>query len=145
MKPSGVAQFHTTLAAQLTRPWKKYRDGTLFYGQFKSGLRRHPANTKLGNKNFYKGTGAAGMGRNTSTGRHVMLWQRVRTYVVPESLQTTPLLPLVSQKTPELKNHFQGYRNGATDGRLVLDKIKEYVQHDKVDTDLKETKYLERG
>lgn len=78
-----------TQVNQLLRPWKTYKDGTLFYGSSKTGSNRHPLTTKQGNKNFYKGVRASGNGSHTPTGRFTIHFNKVRTYVVPAGLSNT--------------------------------------------------------
>lgn len=121
MKPSPIAQ--------LLRPWRKYRDGTPFYGWTKTGNKRWSLTTKQGNKNFYKGTGSSGIGRWTTRGRYIINWDKVRTYVVPSGLNETSLKPLVCSKTPMLTHSFKGYDKGAIDGKLYLQKVKEYIEY----------------
>ena len=38
-----------------------FRDGTLYYGQLKSGSKRHALTGKQGNKHYYKGTRSTGI------------------------------------------------------------------------------------
>lgn len=73
----------------LLRPWKTFKDGTLFYGIQKTGSNRHPLTSKQGNKNFYKGTRSSGVGSHTQYGGYSIKWEKVRTYVVPASLSNT--------------------------------------------------------
>lgn len=47
MKGSPISQFSKTSINALTRPWKKYRDGELFYGLSKVGNKRVPLTTNL--------------------------------------------------------------------------------------------------
>jgi large subunit ribosomal protein L41 len=61
----------------------------------------------------------------------------VRTFVTPDDL-STPLKPLVSANIPVPKNTFKGY-TGITDGRLWLDKVKEYVEHGEVNFEVTNT------
>lgn len=118
--------FHSSASALLRRPWKTYKDGTLFYGQSKSGNKRVPLSTKQGNKNYYKGTRSSSIGRLSDKGKYMIDYNRVRTFVPPADM-ATPLKPLVSASVPVPKNTFRGY-TGVTDGRLWLDKVKEYVE-----------------
>lgn len=118
-----------TQVAQLLRPWKKYPDGTPFYGWGKTGTKRWPLGTKQGNKNFYKGTGSSGIGRWTRKGRYLINWGKVRTYVVPSALNDTALKPLVCETTPMVRHHFKGYEKGAVDGKLYLQKVREYIEY----------------
>ena len=120
-----VRHFHSTPQTLLRRPWKTYKDGTLFYGQSKAGNKRLPLSTKQGNKNFYKGTRSSGIGHLNNVGTYDINYNRVRTFVVPEDM-STPLKPLVSPSVPIPKNTFKGY-TGITDGRLWLNQIKEYI------------------
>lgn len=76
------------------RPWKTFKDGTLFYGTSKTGSKRHPLTSKQGNKNFYKGTRSSGVGQHTSTGKYTIHWDKVRTYVVPAGLSNTDVSKL---------------------------------------------------
>ncbi|KAK9462710.1 mitochondrial 54S ribosomal protein mL41 [Lipomyces oligophaga] len=81
--------------------------------------------TKDGNKNFYKGTGSANMGRHTSHGKYIIDYRKVRTYVVPPSLEECKLTPYMPNTLPPLRNNFQGY-TGAKDGAWYIDKYKQY-------------------
>lgn len=135
--------FHLSALLSLRRPWKTYRDGTLFYGDTKTGSKRHALTTKDGNKNFYKGTGSSSIGRHTKHGKYVINWDKVRTFVVPETLEETTLKPYVSSNVPELKHSFKGYK-GPQDPELFLTKLKEFINNGKVDSMVSET-YVERG
>lgn len=120
MKPSGVQL--------LLRPWKKFRTREPFYGLTKSGNKRWSLSTKQGNKNFYKGTGSTGIGRWTNFGRYQVNWEKVRTFVVPADLNSSDLKPLVDPTTPNIKNHYQGYK-GPCDPKLHLQKVMEFVEY----------------
>jgi large subunit ribosomal protein L41 len=126
MKPSSILQ--------LLRPWKPYKDGTLFYGLRKTGNKRWPLTTKQGNKNFYKGTRSSGIGRFTSRGRYLINWEKVRTYVVPSNVHTTDLKPFVCSTAPKIVNSYKGYKEGAIDGNLYLDKVKEFIEYGTVES-----------
>lgn len=146
MRATQILNFQQSPVASLLRPWKKHRDGTLFYGISKTGSRRHPLTTKKGNKNFYKGTRSSGIGRLTTTGRYVINWDKVRTFVVPTRFNKT-LKPLVSPNAPQIQNTYEGYEKGPLDPKLYFTKLREYVLYGKVETaesELKD-KYLERG
>lgn len=119
MKPTSARFFQQSQITQLTRPWKKYRDGTLFYGASKVGNKRVPLTTKDGNKSMYKGTRSSGIGRHTQYGGYKINWNRVRTYTVPKDFNTD-LKPLLSHNLPELKHQFSGYQKGYTDPKLAL-------------------------
>lgn len=125
MKPTGILQ--------LLRPWKPYKDGTLFYGVRKTGNKRWPLTTKQGNKNFYKGTRSTGIGRWTSRGRYIINWDKVRTYVVPSNVHSTELKPFVCATAPKIVNTFEGYQYGAIDGKLYLQKVKEFIEYGTVE------------
>ena len=129
--------FHASAAQLLKRPWKTYKDGTLFYGQSKAGNKRLALSTKQGNKNYYKGTRSSGIGHMSDKGKYSINYSRVRTFVTPEDM-STPLKPLVSANIPVPKNTFKGY-TGITDGRLWLDKVKEYVEHGEVNFEVTNT------
>lgn len=138
---TSTRSFHSSAASLLKRPWKTYKDGTLFYGQSKAGNKRLPLSTKQGNKNFYKGTRSSGIGHISDKGKYTINYNRVRTFVTPEDM-STPLKALVSKSVPVPKNTFKGY-TGATDGRLWLDKVKEYVETGEVKFVTTET-YVEK-
>ncbi|CAN6610225.1 large ribosomal subunit protein mL41 [Trichomonascus vanleenenianus] len=121
MKPSPITQ--------LLRPWQRYRNGLPFYGFGRKGNKRWPLTTKQGNKNFYKGTGSSGVGRWTTRGRYIISWEKVRTYVVPSGVSESPLKPLVCAKTTPTKNTFGGFPLGALDGKLYLQKVREYIRY----------------
>lgn len=133
--------FHSSTQSLLKRPWKTYKDGTLFYGQSKAGNKRLALSTKQGNKNFYKGTRSSGIGHISSKGTYNIDYARVRTFVTPADM-STPLKPLVSANTPVPKNTFKGY-TGATDGRLWLNNVKEYIENGDVKFEKTET-YIEK-
>lgn len=129
MKASQVSYFQLSISASLRRPWAKNKDGTLWYGQFKTGTKRHPLTTKQGNKTFYKGTRSAGYGKLNSAGHFIMDWSKVRTYVVPADLNTTELKPLVSPNTPQIWQVYKGYKDGAIDPELAWNNIKDFIEH----------------
>lgn len=118
-----------TQALGLLRPWQKHKGLELFYGVTKSGNKRWSLTTKQGNKNFYKGTNSTGVGRWTAKGQYRINWEKVRTYVVPRNLESTELRPFVCPTTPNIKNHFDGYKRGAIDGKLHLKKVMEFVKY----------------
>ncbi|VEU22120.1 DEKNAAC103130 [Brettanomyces naardenensis] len=143
MRASQVLAFKETAETCLRRPWKTYRDGTLFYGQSKAGNKRLPLSTKQGNKNYYKGTRSSSIGKFNQYGKYTINYEKVRTFVIPEDLDECVLRPLVSSLAPVPKNSFKGYE-GAADGRLYLDKVKEFIETGKVEFGRSET-YVERG
>lgn len=146
MRATQILNFQQSPVAALLRPWKKFRDGTLFYGIAKSGSRRHPLTTKKGNKNFYKGTRSSGIGKFTTKGRYIINWDKVRTFVVPTEFNAE-LKPLVSPNAPQIQNHYKSYEQGPLDPKLYFTKIREYVLYGNKETEeaaLKD-KYLERG
>ncbi|CAL9731728.1 large ribosomal subunit protein mL41 [Monosporozyma unispora] len=137
MKPSTVLQ--------LTRPWKKYRDGTLFYGLSKSGNNRTALTTKQGNKTMYKGTRSSGIGKHTKHGQYVIQWNKVNTFVVPKFVNLD-LKPLVSTNVPELKHEYTGYNKGPLDSKLYFSKLKQYIQQGNVQSEASDIAcYAERG
>lgn len=145
MKPIGVRQFSTTSADLLTRPWNKYRNGTLFYGLTKTGNKRIPLTTKQGNKTMYKGTRASGIGKHTKHGDYVINWQKVCTFVTPQ-YYNEDLKPLVSANVPELKHQFQGYPKGAQDTKLYFDKLMKYIKEGRVQSEASDVEcHIERG
>lgn len=140
MKPSGVQY--------LLRPWQTFKDGQLFYGLSKRGNRRWALSTKDGNKNYYKGTGSSGVGRWTTRGRYLVNWEKVRTYVVPSSLDSTMLRPLVCATAPKIRNSFKGYSEGPIDGKLYIQKLREFVKYgteEAPEAARNEKNYIERG
>lgn len=146
MRPTSFLQFQQSPVSLLVRPWKRERDGSLFYGLVKSGSKRHALTTKQGNKNFYKGTRSSGVGRHTNKNRYIINWEKVRTFVVPTVFNTS-LKPLVSPNAVQIVNDFKGYAKGPQDSALFFDKLKEYVYNGKVETDASKlrNKYIERG
>ncbi|CCH40985.1 54S ribosomal protein L27, mitochondrial [Wickerhamomyces ciferrii] len=146
MRATQILAFQQSPVAALVRPWKKFRDGTLFYGLTKTGSRRHPLTTKKGNKNFYKGTRSSGIGRLTTKARYVINWDKVRTFVVPKEYNFD-LKPLVSPNAPQIQNHYEGFQKGPLDPQLFYKKLREYVFYGKVETQESQLKegYLERG
>ncbi|GME88959.1 hypothetical protein B5S28_g4852 [[Candida] boidinii] len=143
MKATSVLSFHETVSSGLRRPWKTYRDGTLFYGLSKTGNKRLPLTTKQGNKNFYKGTRSSGIGKLDLFGTYKINYEKVRTFVVPQDLDSCPLKPLVSSNVPIPKQNFKGYKN-SMDGKLLLDKVKEFIETGEVKFPRSET-WVERG
>ncbi|KAK9376949.1 mitochondrial 54S ribosomal protein mL41 [Lipomyces chichibuensis] len=109
--------------------------------------RRNRLTTKNGNKDFYKGTGSANMGWHTKHGKYIIDYHKVRTYVVPEGLSTTKLAPYVSLRLPEVHNEFKGYKFGAYDGKLYIDKYKEYLIYgaDESPQSRRKENWVERG
>lgn len=144
MRPTQVTQFQASLTSALRRPWKPYKDGTLFYGSAKTGNKRVPLTGKQGNKNFYKGTRSTGVGSHTKHGGYVINYEKVRTFVVPANLSSCDLKPYVSSNVAEIKHQFKGYQRGAIDGNLYVDKLKEYVENGETEYPLSHN-YLERG
>ncbi|TID28548.1 hypothetical protein CANINC_002421 [Pichia inconspicua] len=129
--------FHSSTTTLLRRPWKTYKDGTLFYGQSKAGNKRLPLSTKQGNKNFYKGTRSSGIGHLDKWAKYEIDYNRVRTFVTPADM-STPLKPLVSSNVAIPKNTFKGF-TGPTDGRLWIEKVKEYIETGEVKIEKSET------
>lgn len=145
MRLTSVAFFQESSVRSLTRPWKKFRDGTLFYGLSKAGNRRTALTTKQGNKNMYKGTRSSGIGRHTKYGGYTINWDKVRTFIVPSNYNTD-LKPLLSHNLPELKHEFKGYQRGYLDSKLYFTKLKDYVRHGKIQSKATDIEcYVERG
>ncbi|CAI4056086.1 hypothetical protein SKDZ_02G3870 [Saccharomyces kudriavzevii ZP591] len=146
MKSSRVLQFSKSSISALTRPWKKYRDGELFYGLSKVGNKRVALTTKQGNKTMYKGTGASGIGRHTKFGGYMINWKKVRTYVTPD-IVNFELKPYVNANVPPLKHEFKGFSRGPLDPNLQLLKLKEYIISGKVQSQgaVDTSCYKERG
>ena len=137
MKPSTILQ--------LTRPWKKFRDGTLFYGLSKSGNNRIALTTKQRNKTMYKGTRSSGIGKHTKHGQYVIQWNKVNTFVVPKFVNLD-LKPLVSTNVPELKHEYVGYSKGPLDTKLYFDKLKQFIEQGSVQSDASNIAcYTKRG
>lgn len=134
-----------TLILQLTRPWKRYRDGTLFYGLSKAGNKRTALTTKQGNKTMYKGTRSSGIGSHTKHGRYVINWNKVNTFVVPKFVNMD-LKPLVCGNCNDLKHEFEGYTKGPLDPKLYFDKIRQYISMGDVPSEANDIKcHVERG
>ncbi|CEP64723.1 mitochondrial 54S ribosomal protein mL41 LALA0_S13e01574g [Lachancea lanzarotensis] len=145
MRPTLANLFRESPVSLLTRPWKKNRDGTLFYGVSKSGNRRTALTTKQGNKTLYKGTRSSRIGKHTRYGGYTINWAKVRTFVTPMNFNSE-LKPLVSHNVPELKHSFQGYQKGALDAQLYFQKLRNYVNEGKVQSEASDVKcYVERG
>ncbi len=65
-------------------------------GKFgRRSLRRSIMNSKMGNKNFYKGRGASNEGTHTNKGAYVVRPERLMRIVAPVNLATTLLRPYV--------------------------------------------------
>lgn len=128
MRASQVLSFHSTVSSSLRRPWQTFRDGTLFYGQLKTGTKRHPITTKQGNKDFYKGTRSSGIGSLDSRGRYHVNRNKVRTYVVPEGLHKTELKALVSPKSPQFQQKVIGYSDQFKTPELAFHNAKSFIE-----------------
>lgn len=139
MRPS-VVQY-------LLRPWKKYKDGTPFKASIDKGTRRWQLTTKDGKRDMYKGTGSSGVGRWSRKGRYLIAWNKVRTYVVPRGLEATDLKPLVCVTAPPICHTFKGYDKGAVDGKLYVQKIKEFIEYgtNEAPDSLRDDSFTERG
>lgn len=146
MRTSAVLHFQHSATASLRRPWQTFRDGQIFYGITKTGSKRHPLTTKEGNKHFYKGTRSTGYGRLNKAGQYIVDWLKVRTYVVPADLSSTPLRPLVSSNTPQVRQTFEGYTDGFKDPQLAWDNIKDFIEYGENynDIDLEKSDFHEK-
>lgn len=145
MRSTAVNLFRESPISLLTRPWKKFRDGTLFYGESKSGNRRTALTTKQGNKTMYKGTRSSGIGKHTRYGGYSIQWNKARTFVTPSNYNIE-LKPLVSHNVPELKHQFKGYQKGSLDAKLYFNKIREYVKNGKLQSEGSDVNcYVEKG
>ncbi|CCD23523.1 mitochondrial 54S ribosomal protein mL41 NDAI_0B04890 [Naumovozyma dairenensis CBS 421] len=131
MRATNILQFQSTPVTNLLRPWKKFKDGTIFYGLTKTGNKRTPLTTKQGNKTMYKGTRSSGIGRHTKYGEYVINWRKVRTFVTP-TFPNLELKPLVSHNTNELRHEFTGFKKGPLDKNLYFEKIKEFIRDGRV-------------
>ncbi|KAG7664005.1 MRPL27 [[Candida] subhashii] len=146
MRASQILNFQSTASINLRRPWQTFKDGQLWYGFSKTGSKRHRLTTKQGNKHYYKGTGSSGIGSWTSDGRYILNWDKVRTFVVPTTLNSTNLKALVSPRTPEIKQQLVGYNDSWKSPELALDNIVNFVEHGEnySNIDLEKADYLER-
>lgn len=146
MKATQVLNFQATANAALRRPWKTFRDGTLYYGQLKSGSKRHPLTTKQGNKHYYKGTRSTGIGHLDSRGRYHIDWSKVRTYVVPSGLNTTNLKALVSPNSPQFIQKVEGYEDSFKSPELALHNAINFIENGSnySEVDLEKEGYIER-
>ncbi|KAK9469588.1 mitochondrial ribosomal protein L27-domain-containing protein [Lipomyces arxii] len=110
--------------------------------------RRVALTGKDGNKDFYKGTGSANMGRSNKHGKFMVDYYKVRTYVVPAGLDDTELTPYCNNSLRPVKNEFAGYRLGPYDGELYLEKYNEYETYGADESPrsaLQTEKWIERG
>ena len=146
MKVSQVLSFQGSVSSALRRPWQTFRDGTLYYGQLKSGSKRHALTGKQGNKNYYKGTRSTGIGSWDSRGRYHINWEKVRTYVVPEGLNNTELKALVSPKSPKFIQQVVGYRDHFKSPELAFHNAKDFIEYgaNYSDVDLEQEGYIHR-
>ncbi|CAK7905758.1 54S ribosomal protein L27, mitochondrial [[Candida] anglica] len=144
MRGSQILSFQQTAVANLRRPWQTFKDGQIWYGQMKSGSKRHALTTKQGNKNFYKGTGSSGIGKLNSRGLYIVDWSKVRTYVVPPP--NPELKALVSASTPEILQKFVGYKDQFKDPEYTWDSIVNFIENGEgySEINLEETDYLEK-
>ncbi|KAI3403872.1 MRPL27 [Candida oxycetoniae] len=146
MRASQILGFRSSLQTALRRPWQTYRDGTIWYGQLKTGSKRHRLTTKQGNKNYYKGTGSSGIGTLDTRGRYHINWDKVRTYVVPAGLNVSTLKPLVSPKSPKFIQKVEGYDDGFKSPQLALHSAINFIENGSSmeDLDLEEIGYVEK-
>lgn len=146
MRASQILNFQSTAAINLRRPWQTFKDGQLWYGQSKSGSKRHALTTKQGNKHYYKGTRSSGIGRLNAAGRYIVNWDKVRTYVVPASLNSTNLKALVSPRTPQIKQKLEGYQDNWKSPEFALDSVIDFVEYGEnySNQDLEKQEYLEK-
>lgn len=145
MRASSVLNFQASTTASLRRPWQTYRNGQLWYGQLKSGSKRHPLYSKQGNKDFYKGTRSSGNGKLTKAGIYEINWQKVRTYVVPTDLLSSDLKPFVSKDVPEILQKTPGYNDGFKSPELAWNNVKDFIEYSENydNQDLEKSQYLE--
>lgn len=123
-----MARFQQSVTVSLRRPWETEKGTRLWYGDRKTGSKRHPLTTKQGNKTFYKGTGSAGYGKLNSAGHFIIDWNKVRTYVVPTGMNTTSLKCFVSPNTPQIMQKFKGYPEGFKDPDFAWNNIKKFIE-----------------
>ncbi|KAG4304123.1 hypothetical protein PORY_002487 [Pneumocystis oryctolagi] len=71
-----------------------------------SGAKRLPMTSKQG-RQFYKGSRTGSMGRHTKKGGYIIDWTKVRTFVVPSGLDTTPVMFFFKKKTNGISNKTQ--------------------------------------
>lgn len=128
MKLNFVLRFQQCGVSLLKRPWKTFRDGTLFYGNVKTGNKRLALTTKHGNKNMYKGTRSSGIGKHTKRGKYIIDWMKVKTFVVPK-VTNESLKPLVSCNVPHLKQNFSDYERGLHDPEFYYNQLKNYIHY----------------
>ncbi|KAF3026332.1 hypothetical protein G7054_g13464 [Neopestalotiopsis clavispora] len=93
--------------------------------KFTRKFRKLPLTTKDINKGFYKGTRTGSMGRHTRFGGYIIEWDKVRTYVVPEGLDTFKLSPFVTNKVSRTRGRYEGYAGGPSDPQLYLERWKD--------------------
>ncbi|THC99384.1 hypothetical protein EYZ11_001108 [Aspergillus tanneri] len=86
--------------------------------------------TKQVNGGYYKGNRTGSMGYFAKNGSYVIDWKKVRTYVVPENLDTFKLTPFVTKRMAPTKSRYtkELERNGTIvtserpfDGKEYLD------------------------
>lgn len=145
MRASSVLNFQHTAVSSLRRPWQTFKDGQIFYGLTKRGSKRHPLTSKQGNKDFYKGTRSSGIGFLDKHAKYIVNWDRVRTYVVPADLNSTPLKALVSGNCPQLIQRFEGYLDEMKSPELAWNNIKDFIEYGENynDIDVEQTDFLE--
>ncbi|KAK9772929.1 putative Ribosomal protein [Seiridium cardinale] len=99
--------------------WLSFKPRLTFTRKF----RKLPLTTKDMNKGFYKGTRTGTVGRHTKFGGYVIEWDRVRTYVVPEGLDSFKLSPFVTNKIERTRGQYQG--SGPNDPSLYIERWKD--------------------
>ncbi|KAG4301291.1 hypothetical protein PCANB_002542 [Pneumocystis canis] len=86
--------------------------------QIVRGAKRLPMTSKQG-RQFYKGSGTGSMGR------YIIDWKKVRTFIVPSGLDTTPLKPFVTLKVRPMRSSFEPGQKHGFDGKAYYKQYKE--------------------
>ncbi|EMR10455.1 hypothetical protein PNEG_01169 [Pneumocystis murina B123] len=92
--------------------------------QILEGAKRLPMTSKQG-RQFYKGSRTGSMGRHTKRGGYIIDWAKVRTFIVPNGLDTTPLKPFVTLKVRPIRSSFGPGQKHGFDGNIYYKQWKE--------------------
>jgi len=82
--PPPLAGVHPSQSLLRTKPYANMRPTQALFRR----IRNFQLTTKQGPKDYYKGTGSGRMGDHTKYGGYIVNYDRVRTYCVPQNLDS---------------------------------------------------------
>jgi len=82
--------------------------------------------TKDVGRGFYKGNRTGSMGQHTKWGGYIINWDKVRTYAVPENLDSCKLTPFVSRQVRPDPSDYKGLTKGPQDPYFYVEQWKRY-------------------